>query len=135
MDTDIKHLLATGFNATPYHFVWFTYSKVSECSKRYFTPCRPDIHGKWFKNAAWDQERKAITSGWDYRHNRKELILCVRSANANVEETRQMLALSQEVNDPDKGARAEAAKGQLMDKSEKYVKFVGPGLTQGEHRW
>ncbi len=136
LEVDIQHLFAKGFNPTPYDFAWQLLSRYQESAKRFYTPCRPDIHKKWFIDSAWDKNNKAITAGIDLRTSKKELILCVRPKAAKVAEDRAMLAISQGKNDPEKGDNVTEATDALRARADgKYVKFIGNSLNKGVERW
>lgn len=136
MEGDIKHLFAKGFDATPYDFNWAPYTKVDEYRRRYFIPCRPETHKKWFHASAWDPNLKAIACGWDPRAARKELILMVRPKKAKQQEDAAMLALSQDKNDPDKGEQVQGAVDNIRGRAgDKYLRVVGGGVTHTKGRW
>lgn len=138
MPTDIHHLFAEGFKQeqSKYHFTWCHFSKVGEVGQRFFTPCRKEYHARMFKAGAWDKTTGGILAGWDPKAGRKELVLCVRSAKANDDETKQMLAISQDVNDPLKGERATEQADKFRNMDPRQVKYIGQTLTHGvESRW
>lgn len=137
--TDIQHLFTPEFakKAVQYDFAWFPHYKVDDCGQRYFTKVNPNNHGAWFKKNSF--QNGVIATGWDPKNGCKELILCVRSKRAALEETKQMLKLSNSINNPTSGEKATEQSDKIHAAlPEKYGRMrpdLAPGLQTSTERW
>lgn len=101
-----KFLLRPSSNLNHLHFAWQRWDQLERAKTRYFIKVQPHLHGKLFKPEAFNKVHKAITAGF-CNNNMPELYLHVRSQQANQEEIKQMLELSQQSFNPDTNEQAQ----------------------------